>query len=76
MAKKKKIKLVVVFGTEACNYALNYSIKGAIRKIKNGSIDCLSGMYAKYELDTEADVAVLKQALNDAYGWNESYWEE
>ena len=75
MAKQKKIKLTVIYGTDACNYAMEHSVNGAKRMLDSGKLDCLQGMHRTYELDTEADLEVVKQVLDDAWGWEASYFE-
>lgn len=68
---EKKFKLTVVFGKRAAEYAFEHGIEGAIRKIKNGSLD---GEYKVYKLDTKEDVEVVKQALQDSNGWEDVVW--
>ena len=65
----KKIRLKVVYGIEACEYAEGHNIERTIRKIKDGSIN---GDHKTYLVDTEEDVKVIKQILADSNGWEDS----
>lgn len=38
-------------------------------------MDSLQGSYHTYELDTEADLNVVKSVLEDFDGYNAYYWE-
>lgn len=72
---KGKIKFTVIYGTDACDYAMEHGINGAKRALNSGKLDCLQGMHRTYYLDTEADLDVVKQVLDDAWGWDASHWE-
>lgn len=67
-----KYKLIVIFGTAPCNYAEEHGVKEAVEAFKNGKFDSLEGMWRTYELDTKEDAEQLIQALDDAWGWDES----
>ena len=68
----RKYKLTVVFGSEACYYADEHGTKKTISAIEQGKIE---GMWRTYELDTLEDVLQLAQALDDAWGWDGSYFD-
>ena len=63
------MKVKVLYGSEACDYADEHTMKGAIRKVKRGDID---GMYCEYEFDTKHDAVLIYKILEDADGWNSS----
>ena len=62
----KKFKLKVLFGTDACNYAEEFSEKGAIRKIHKGDV---YGSVGTYTFDTEEDLKTAMKILEDFDGW-------
>lgn len=68
-----KFKLTVVFGKEASNYADEHGTAETVRAFDAGEFEC--GMYRTYELDTWEDLLVLTQALDDAWGWDASYFD-
>lgn len=68
-----KYRLTVVFGKEASDYADEHGTKKTVKAIDAGKFEC--GMYRTYELDTEADVLQLTQALDDAWGWDASTFD-
>lgn len=68
----KQVEQTVIFGTEAVRYAADYGVKKTIKKIDSGKIE---GSYSTYTLDTENDLSVLHQALEDASGWGDYYYE-
>ena len=65
-----KHTITVIFGSEACDYLDEHTVKGTIRKINKGDLE---GMVAKYELDTPHDAEVLLQAIDDTLGWNDAW---
>ena len=71
----KKIKFTVIYGTDACDYAMEHSVNSAKRALDSGKLDSLQGMHRTYYLDTEADLEVVKQVLDDAWGWDASHYE-
>lgn len=68
----KKKRFTVVFGTEACRYADEHSVKEAVELIQIGELE---GMWRTYEMDTEDDILQLTQVLSDAWGWDASTYE-
>ena len=62
-----KVKITVVFGSEATEYSCEHGVKKTVAKLKKGTIE---GEYNVYELDSEHDADMLIQALCDADGWN------
>ena len=66
----EKIKIKIIFGEQATDYAADYGEKKALAKLKKGE---LSGEIREYELDTVNDEQVLIQALADFDGWM-GYW--
>ena len=70
-----KIKFTVVYGTDACDCAMENGIEAAQKALDSGELDCLQGMHRTYYLDTEADLEVVKQVLDDAWGWDASHYE-
>lgn len=61
-----KFKMKVIYGTNACDYADEFSEKGAIRKVSKGDIE---GMVGNYTFDTKKDLETAKQILSDSDGW-------
>ena len=70
-----KIKLTVIFGTAACNLAADEGVEAAKAALDSGKMDSLQGSYKTYELDTEADLNVVKSVLEDFDGYNAYYYE-
>ena len=70
-----KINFTVVYGTDACNLALEEGSERAIKALDSEELDCLQGTHRTYYLDTEADLEVVKQVLDDAWGWDASYYD-
>lgn len=68
-----KYRLTVVFGKEASNYADEHGTAETVKALDAGMFEC--GMHRTYELDTEADVLQLTQALDDAWGWDASWFD-
>ena len=68
-----KYRLTVIFGQEACDYADGHGAKKTAKALDAGKFEC--GMHRTYELDTWEDVLVLTQALDDAWGWDASYFD-
>ena len=62
----KKFKLKVIFGTDACNYAEEFSERGAIRKIHKREVEGDTGTYT---FDTEEDLKTAIRILADSDGW-------
>lgn len=71
---ENKIKFTVIFGTEACRYALEEGLEATINALNSSKLS--EGSYHTYYLDTKDDVEEMKRALNDAWGWDASYWDE
>ena len=69
----KKYRLTAVFSKQASDYADEHGVSETVKALENKK---LYGMWRTYECDTEADPEQLKQALNDAWGWEEYTWEE
>lgn len=70
-----KNKLTVIFGTAACRLAVDKGVEAAKAALDSGEMDSLQGSYHTYELDTEADLNVVKSVLEDFDGYNAYYWE-
>lgn len=74
MAKSdKKFTLTVIYGREATRYANECGVKKAKKEIWENRLD---GSFAEYEMDSQKDLDVLKQALMDHDGWDGYYYED
>lgn len=70
-----KYRLTVIFGTAACDYADEHGTAETVKALESGELEALDGMWRTYELDTEADVQQLINALDDAWGWDASWFD-
>ena len=64
-------KITFIYGTEAVEYHEEHTTQTTIRKIRKGELE---GAVCKYKLDTEHDVEILIEALNDLLGWEDFAW--
>ena len=67
--KTNKYKLTVIYGTDACEIAAEQGVEKAKEALDSRLLDSLQGMHRTYELETEADLEVVKQVLDDFCGW-------
>jgi hypothetical protein len=63
----------VVFGKEASYYAEEHGTKKTVEALESGELP--EGMWRTYQLDTLEDADQLIQALDDAWGWDASYFD-
>ena len=71
---ENKFKFTVIYGTKACRYADENGLDATINALDNDMIE--EGSYSTYYLDTKDDIEEVKRVLDDAWGWNMSYWED
>ena len=71
-----KIKLTVIFGKVASDYALEHGTKAAVKAFRSGKLKSgVDGTWKTYEMDTVEDVEMLTKAIGDAWGWDASYFD-
>lgn len=68
-----KYRLTVVYGKEACYYADEHGTTETVRALDTGELP--EGMHRTYELDTWDDLLLMTQVLDDAWGWDASWFD-